>query len=137
MLLNSLRRRPPLLAGPDTTLPLQRYFAADARWLGIHHNDEPDLILSDGYGHGDVHAIRAALRHLRTQGGGALWQLSSDRKGLQREFTFKTFKTTWVSDKERKREIYISYIYIQQASSSLNTHMPGQILSKKLSIHCY
>ena len=94
--MNSFRRSP-LLAGVSPALQ-RRFTANTCRWLDIHHDDEPDLILSSRDGEGDVRAIRDALGRLRGQGGGTSWQLSSDRKGLQRQFTFKTFKAAWVSD---------------------------------------
>ena len=59
---------------------------------GYSSNTRSQLSISSGQ---DTEEISAKLKALMDDSGGR-WSLTSDGKGLERAFHFKTFNTTWV-----------------------------------------
>lgn len=63
-------------------------------------SSNPQPRFSDG---SDITALGTSLAPLLTTNGGR-WTLTADGQGLEREFKFKTFAKTWVSERERESQ---------------------------------
>lgn len=61
---------------------------------------KPQPHISDGQDTEELHRNLYLLLHSR----GGRWRLTADGKGVQRTFTFETFKRTWVSSDQGKQE---------------------------------